>query len=176
MKRIMILAFFMAAILSGGAYALDLPKIGYVDVEEVYKVYPGAEDIRLKLKNQKDQFQAEIDKYKEEIARMELEYQSSYDRLKDEERQRREAEIDYKKQLLTEYIEDSNKKLAALRDELTKPVYLKIAAIIQRVSEEKGFTFVLRKGSDSLLYVDKRYDLTRDVITRLKKELQLEDR
>lgn len=176
MKRILmfiLMIIFMSIIY---AYGARLVKIGYVDVEEVFAAYPGTADIRQKLKEEKDKFQAEIDKKKEEIAIQENDFQNNYERFNDEERQRREAEIEYKKELLSEFIDDSNKKLTALKDELTKPVYIKIYTIIQKVSAEKGFSFVFRKGSESILYLEREFDLTKDVISRLAKELSIEER
>jgi Skp family chaperone for outer membrane proteins len=175
---LLIVAFF--ALISGGpAFAItsaDLIRIGYVDIQEIFDVYPGMDDVRQKLKQEKDRYQGEIDKRKDEVAHLQADYESKYSSLKDDEKQRREAEIEYKKELLAEYIDDSNRKLTSLKDELTKPIYVKIVSVIQKVSEEKGLSFVFRKGSDNLLYQDTRFDVTKDIITRLRKELQLEER
>ncbi|NPV01628.1 MAG: OmpH family outer membrane protein [Brevinematales bacterium] len=166
--------------LASGGFAADENKrlvlIGFVDVEEVVKFYPGIEDVKQKIKVEKDKYQVQINKLKEEIAIMEQNYQQNFNSMTDEEKERREAEIQYKKETLYEYIDDANKKLDALKEELTGPIYAKISAIIERVSKEKGYSFVFKKSSKDILYVDKEFDLTPDVIERLKKELQLEDR
>jgi Skp family chaperone for outer membrane proteins len=178
MKKVLITV--LAAALCAGfvqnLHAVKLVKIGYVDVEEIFAAYPGAAEIRQKLKDEKDKLQVEIDRQKEAIARLERDYQLNSDRLSDDERQRREAEIEYKKEILLEAIDDSNKKLNTLKDELTKPIYLKIATVIQRVSAEKGYSFVFKKASDMILYVDKEYDLTKEVKQRISRELSIEER
>ncbi len=156
-------------------YGLRQVKLGYVDVEDVFNSYPGIEDIKKKLLDERKTYQIEIDKRKEEIALLEKGYQNN-DRLSDEERQRRDAEIEYKKELLNDFIIDSNNKLTAFKEEMTKPIYLKIATVIQKVSAEKGFSFVFRKGNDILLFVDREFDITGEVKLRLKKELTLDER
>lgn len=176
MKKVILVALAAVFLAANGLFAVKLIKIGYVDVEEIFASYPGAGEIRQKLKDEKDKFQIEIDKQKENIARLEKDFQLNSDRLSEEERQRREAEIEYKKELLVEFIDDSNKRLTVLKDELTKPIYVKIATVIQRVSAEKGFSFVFKKGSDSILYVDKEYDLTKEVKLRISRELSIEER
>jgi len=179
MEKIILLSILSLIVFSQYSFSIlsaDLIKIGYVDVQEIYDSYPGTDDIRKKLKEEKDKFQVEIDKRKDEIAKMLADYESRFNSLKDDEKQRREAEIEYKKELLSEFIDDSNKKLTSLKEELSKPIYLKIVSVIQKVSEEKGLSFVFRKGSEGMLYQDKRFDLTKDILTRLKKELQLEER
>jgi outer membrane protein len=176
MKKILILTVAAVILTANASFGIKLIKMGYVDVEEIFATYPGTAEIRQKLKDEKDKFQVEIDKQKENIARLEKDYQLNSDRLSEDERQRREAEIEYKKELLIEYIDDSNKKLTTLKDELTKPIYQKIGNVIKRVSAEKGFSFVFKKGSDSILYVDKEYDLTKEVQTRISRELSIEER
>jgi outer membrane protein len=177
-KRISLL-FFISFLLATPLFSesfVNIIKIGFVDVEDVFNSYPGTAEIRQKLKDERDKFSVEIDKQKENIARLDKDFQLNIDRLSDDDKQRRGAEIEYKKELLNDYIEESNKKLNALKDELTKPIYLKISDVIRKVSAEKSYSFVFRKGSDSLLYVKNTFDITPDVKTRLQKELSIEER
>jgi len=156
-------------------YSLRQIKLGYVDVEEVFNSYPGIEDIRKKLLEERKKYQIEIDKKKDEIAILEKDLQNN-EKITDEERQRREAEIEYKKELLNEFINESNARLNTFKDEVTKPIYQKIVSVIQKVSAEKGYSFVFKKGSEFLLFYDREFDLTGEVKQRLRKELSLEDR
>jgi Skp family chaperone for outer membrane proteins len=179
LKKSLLLLFFISFVCALPLYSesfVNIIKIGFVDVEDVFNSYPGTAEIRQKLKDERDKFQVEIDKQKENIGRLEKDFQLNIDRLSDEEKQRRGAEVEYKKELLNDYIEDSNKKLNGLKDELTKPIYLKIADVIRKVSSEKSYSFVFRKGSESLLYVKNSFDITPDVKTRLQKELSIEER
>jgi Skp family chaperone for outer membrane proteins len=179
MRRAFLLLLPLLLFFAGNSYGVRLTKIGVVDVEAVFNAYPGTADIRQKLKEERDKYQIEIDKKKEELAKMGNDYQANYSRFNEEERQRRQAEVEYKKELLNEFIEETNKKLNALKEELTKPIYLKIQEVIKRVSAEKGFSLVFRKGSDSLLYFNNSeadLDLTKDIVSRISKELSIEQR
>lgn len=175
-KKNIILLIMIVFLSSNLLYSAKLIKLGYVDVEAIFAEFPGIEDIRKNLKDERNKYQTEIDLKKAEIAQLEMDLQNNYNNLTEEEKQRRISEIDYKKQLLIEFIDDSNKKLDALREELTKPVYNKIIQVIQKVCIEKGYSFVFKKGSDALLYFDKEYDITKEVIIRLKRELQIQER
>ncbi len=177
MKKMLLLVFgmmFMATLV--WAEPVRLPKIGYVDVEKVFESYPGYEEIKTRLREEKQKFKDQIGQKKEEIARLQMEYQNNFDQLSEENRQRREAEIEYKKETLSEFVDDANGKLTALRDEITKPLQLKIMQVIKKISDEKGYSMVFRKSSSFILHVDKDFDISEDVIIRLKKELQLEER
>lgn len=172
-KTVFIIGFLFLIILDG--YSLRQIKLGYVDIEEVFNSYPGIEDIRKKLLEERKKYQIEIDKKKDEITILEKDLQNN-EKITDEERQRREAEIEYKKELLNELINESNAKLNSFKEEVTKPIYQKIVSVIQKVSAERGFSFVFKKGSEFLLFYDKEFDLTGEVKQRLRKELSLEDR
>ena len=118
MKKKAILAFILILLAVTPFFGARMFKIGTVDVEEVFASYPGVDDVRKKLKDEREAFQGEIDKRKEEIARLEKDYQSA-DKLSDAEKDRREAEISYKKDLLAEsgagvvHCPESNMKLAS---------------------------------------------------------------
>ncbi len=160
-------------LLFGSVYSLRQFKIGCVDVEEVFNTFPGIDDIRKKLLDERRKYQVEIDKRKEEIGLLEKDYSQSSN-LSDDEKQRREAELELKRQQLGEFITESNNKVTAFKEELTKPVFARISSVIEEVSEEKGFSFVFRKGNDILLFIDREFDITGDVKQRLRKDLNLE--
>lgn len=153
-----------------------LIKIAYVDVESIFEDYPGTDDVMDTLEDTKAEYEAEIAIMKEEIANLELQYELNFNSLTDDERQRRESEIEYKKEALYEYIEDANAALEALKDTLTDPIYLKIISVIQEVAAEEGYSYVFKESSSAFLYLDDEYDITEDVMDRLQSELYLYDR
>lgn len=160
-------------LLFGSAYSLRQIKIGCVDVDEVFNTYPGIDDIRKKLLDERKKYQVEIDKRKDEIGLLEKDY-SVNTGVSEEEKQRRDAELELKRELLGEFITESNDKVSAFKDELTKPIFIRISSVIQEVAGEKGFSFVFRKGNDILLFIDREFDITGDVKARLRKDLNLE--
>ena len=176
---VLILAFVASSVF--GQTATTTPaekpmKIGYVDIEAVFEKYPNVDVIKKKLLDEKNQYEQEIQRLKSEIARLEEDFQNNFNRLTEDERQRRTVEINYKKEALSEYIEDANNKLDGLKDKLTTPVYAKIVAVIRKIGTEKGYNFIFRKSSSFILYEDKTYDLTVEVINRLKSEIRIEER
>lgn len=176
MKKLVVSILVLSLAFVSSSYAVKLFKIGTVDVEEVFTAYPGVDDVRKKLSDERKKFQDDIDQRKEDIAKLERQISESGGKYSEEERNRREAEIEYKKDLLADFIDDSNKRLNALKEELTKPIYMKIATVIQRVGGEKGFSLILKKAGDAVLYSDKEVDITKDVVQKLRKELLVEDR
>ncbi len=154
--------------------AIKLVKVGVVDLDKVFSSYPGISDIQKKLKDERDNYEKEINKKNEEIKALESTLTNKS--LSDSERQTTIAEIEYNKQKLSEYIDEVNTKLSSLKEELTKTIYSKIWMVIQRVGAERGYSLILKKSGESILYIDKEIDITSEVITKLKKELEIEKR
>ncbi len=173
MKKVLVfLSFFL---LFNTTYsAIKLVKVGVVDLERVFANYPGISDIQKKLKDERDRYEIEINKKKEEITVLESSITNS--NVSDGERNAKLAEIEMKKQKLNEFINEVNSSLTSLKEEMTKSIYVKINLVIQRIGIEKGFSLILKRSSDSILFVDKELDITTDVITRLKKEVEIDRR
>jgi len=171
MLKMVILTSIGILLLFGGTYGLRQIKIGCVDVEDVFNTYPGIDDIRKKLIDERKKYQLEIDKRKEEIAQLEKDYSGS---TSEDEKARREAELELMREQLGDYITESNNKYASFKDDLTKPIFARISTVIEEVSEEKGFSFVFRKGNDIILFIDSEFDITSDVKQRLRRDLNLE--
>jgi Skp family chaperone for outer membrane proteins len=172
MLKTAILTLTGILLLCGSGYSLRQIKIGCVDVEDVFNTYPGIEDIKKKLSEEHRKYQVEIDKRKLEISLLEKDY--SLNAKSDDEKLRRSAELELKRQQLGDYIRDSDSRVASFKDDITKPVFSKISAVIEEVSEEKGFSFVFRKGNDIILFIDSEFDITQDVKSRLRKDLNIE--
>jgi len=171
MLKMVILTSIGILLLFGGTYGLRQIKIGCVDVEDVFNTYPGIDDIRKKLIDERKKYQLEIDKRKEEIAQLEKDYSGS---TSEDEKARREAELELMREQLGDYITESNNKYASFKDDLTKPIFARISTVIEEVSEERGFSFVFRKGNDIILFIDSEFDITSDVKQRLRRDLNLE--
>ncbi|MCX7820788.1 MAG: OmpH family outer membrane protein [Brevinematales bacterium] len=154
--------------------AIKLVRIGVVDLDRVFAAYPGIADIQKKLKDERDKYEVEINKKKEEINILEANVTNQ--NLTESERASRLAEIEFKKQRLSEYVNEVNNNLISLKDEMTKSIYQKINIVIQRVGMEKGFSVIFKRSSDAILFVDKEVDITADVITRLRKEVEIDRR
>lgn len=173
MKKFLIFLFILTGI-NLSFSAIKLVRIGVVDLDRVFASYPGISDIQKKLKDERDKYEIEINKRKEEINV--LESSLTNQSLTESERNARLAEIEFKKQKLTEYVNEVNNTLISLKDEMTKSIYQKINIVIQRIGMEKGFSIIFKRSSDSILFLDKEVDITADVITRLRKEVEIDKR
>lgn len=171
MKRISFLTLLLSFFLFTGISFSQL-KIGYVDSKTIIDKLPDAQDAKQKL-------DAMISDWKKELTKMEADKKQKEDdfdkrKLIMTEQVRTELEGEIKK--LGKQINDfrekkfgTNGELFQKQEELMKPVQNKVFNAIQDVAKEEDLDFVFdRSGGVMLLYAKNQYDITPQVMDKLK--------
>jgi outer membrane protein len=172
MKKILFvfLAFFFFSSLKTFAQL----KIGYVDSQSIMDNLPDAKDAKKKLDDL-------IQTWKNELQDLQNQYKTKsedYDKRKlimsDQTRTDMEDDLKKLQQQIQDYREKkfgSSGELYQKEDELMKPVQNKVFNAIQDVAKEKDLDFVFDKsGEVMLLYAKDKFDITQDVLDKLKRE------
>ncbi len=149
-------------------------KVGYVDSDTILDNLPDAQDTRQKL-------DALIQEWQNELRTMEAEIKAKRDdfekrKLIMTELTSKETEQEITK-LETELAAFRDKKFGAngevfqKQNELMKPIQNKVFNTIQQIALEEDLDFVFdRSGDIMFLYAKEEYDLTAQVLERLKLE------
>jgi outer membrane protein len=156
----------MAVLLTGAAAA---QRFAYVDSERVIKNYKD-------WATAEQQFNTEYKAWEEEAARMETELQTMFDEyekqkliLSADKKLEREAAISAKEQALNAFTRDISSpggKAEKRMAELTRPLYEKITAAIEKVAIQENYDFVF--NSVGLAYAKKELEITDKVIEVLE--------
>ncbi len=147
-------------------------KIGYVDSDTIMKQLPDAQDIQKKL-------DAMIKEWQEEISRMEKDWKAKYDDydkrkliLSEQKRIEIEKELVTMEDQLTKYRQDKlgvRGELFQKQEELMKPIQNRIFTVIEQIAKEKDYDYVFDRSGDMMfLYAKEEFDLTNEVIEKLK--------
>jgi outer membrane protein len=146
-------------------------KVGYVDSETIMKQLPEAQEAQRKIDALVQQWQAELQKMKDEWKSKYDEYERRKLILTDEARAQMERELSELDRKIAEFQMQKfgpDGELYRKQDELIKPVQSKIFNAIKEVALEEGFDFVFDKsGEILLLYANEKYDLTQKVLNKL---------
>jgi outer membrane protein len=146
-------------------------KMGYVDSETIMKQLPEAQEAQRKIDALVQQWQAELQKMKDEWKSKYDEYERRKLILTDEARAQMERELSELDRRIAEFQMQKfgpDGELYRKQDELIKPVQSKIFNAIKEVALEEGFDFVFDKsGEILLLYANEKYDLTQKVLNKL---------
>jgi outer membrane protein len=148
--------------------------VGYVDSDTILDNLPDAEDARQKL----DAF---IQEWQNELRNMETDIKTKRDdfekrKLIMTELTSKEAEQEIKKmeEELSAYREKkfgANGEVFQKQNELMKPIQNKVFNTIQQIAIEEDLDFVFDRSGDILfLYAKEDYDITAQVLERLRLE------
>jgi len=63
--------------------------------------------------------------------------------------------------------ENGTKILQVTRDDFMRPLYKKVSEVISQIAKEKGYTQILTTSGNEFAYIDKKFDITKLVLTKL---------
>ncbi|MBN1897950.1 MAG: OmpH family outer membrane protein [Spirochaetes bacterium] len=169
LKRITItcMVILFAFSLSYARKAERLTKIGVVDLSKVFEGSEGKKMAEEHLEKLKEEMEKKKKEKEEEIEKLKEDYEDDKGEMDDKQKETKHLEIQRKLMELREFIEKSNKKLADEEEKLLEPLIKDIKDVIKAVSIKYAYNIILDK-STYVLYVDKDYDITDEVLEELK--------
>jgi outer membrane protein len=165
----------LAALLAAGCLvgASAEMKIGFINVEEIFKNYAGTKDAQAK-------FDKEVAKWEQDASTRQKEIKDIKDQLEKQSlllSPERKAELEAKlKQKMVEYQDFLQTKFGqkgevlSKNEELTKPIIEKINKIIEKIAKDEGYDFIFDARAGGVIYGKPAFDLTERVLNLLNKE------
>lgn len=178
-----VLAVATSAICSNNLYAQV--NVGFVDSEVIIKQLPEAQQVQKQLedlqklyvdtittkendlKEKAETFQTKYQQAQSDIQNGVITSQEQIDALQGE-LEAMQTEIRTLDEGLTVYKQKVQNDLLGKQSELFQPVKDKITKTIESVAKEMKINFVFDKADGTLLYGDKKYDITFKVLDKLK--------
>ncbi len=147
-------------------------KIGYVDSQTIIKQLPDAQDAQKKLDRLVIEWQDELQKLESEWKQKYDDYEKRKLVMSNQKRAITESELVNMEKQIADYRQAKfgvNGELFKQQEELMKPIQNKVFNIIQQVAKDKDLDFVFDRSGDMIfLYAKEEYDLTNEVLTKLK--------
>jgi outer membrane protein len=163
-------AFVLAIALTSAAQA---QRIAYVDVNLILESIQEYQNAQKELDRVSAGWRQEIAQEYDKIKAMYNRYQAEQVLLSDDARKQREEEIMNKEQAVREMQKEkfgAEGELFKKRQELVKPIQDKVYTAIEVYANDRGYDFIFDKGGAAgILFANPRYDVTADVLERLKK-------
>lgn len=152
------------------AFTAQAQRFAYVDVNAIMESIPEYKTAQAELDRISEQWKQDIQREYQKIDQMYRKFQAESVLLSDADRKRREEEI----VALEKQVRETQKtkfgpegELFKRRQSLVKPIQDKVYKAISAYAQEKGYDFILDKGSTTMLYASDTFDKTQDVIKRL---------
>ena len=164
--------FILSILLLTTSISFAQLKIGYIDSDAIMDNLPDVLDARQKL-------DASIQEWQTELNKLEADWKAKYDDyekrkliMTDQTRSETEAALVQLETQIAQYREKkfgTNGELFLKQDELMKPVQNKIFVALKEIAEEDDYDFVFdRSGDIMILFAKEQYDLTAQVLEKLK--------
>lgn len=168
MKKLLVISFLIIS----SAISFGQLKIGYIDSDAIMDNLPDVLDARQKL-------DASIQEWQTELNKLEADWKAKYDDyekrkliMTDQTRAETEAALVQLETQIAQYREKkfgTNGELFQKQDELMKPVQNKIFGALKEIAEAEDYDYVFdRSGDIMILFAKEKYDLTAQVLEKLK--------
>ena len=160
--------FFMAA--DYGLYAQKITKLGVVDTAKVYNAYFRNSAPVRNYEKKKSEFQEEINKYTDELQKLQLKKLEYEKANNDAQAQRVQAEISKKSEFLVEYTNAKNIELESIQKSLqsSDAFYKKLYDSLAKIAESGGYSMILSlQQANAILWYSSSVDITEQVIADL---------
>lgn len=166
MKNLLMLMAIFAATLGAAGQ-----KFAYVDSKYILDHIPEYANAQAELNRLSTQWQEEVEAKYASIDKLTEAYQAEKVLLPEDMKQRREDEIEQKKQeardLQKKYF-GVDGELFKRREQLIKPIQDQIYEALRDLSADKGYMVIFDKGSQTnMLYANPKHDVSDQVIRKL---------
>lgn len=168
-SALIISGFFVLASAAAFSRAEEV-KIGVVDMPKALQTVEAGRKAKAQLEKEvtakKKALQDEDTAFKK--AAEEFKKQSLV--MSDDARAKKQAELQERFAKLQELQARSQMELQQKEAELVQPIVGKLRTIIQDVAKQKGYTIVLEKNENTVLFSQEKDDITTDVISQYNKQ------
>ena len=143
----------------------------YVDSQYILESLPEYTSSQSKLKSQTESWQKEIEQKKENLVKLQTEFEAekillTAEQVKEQEQKLADEVAAVK--VLQDKRYGPNGDLVNLRRSMVKPLQDQIYNATKEVADKRGYSFVFDKGSDLIMvYTDPKFDISREVLLQL---------
>lgn len=151
------------------ARAGDAPKIGTVDMQLALQSVEAGKKAKAKLEGEFNAKKQQLQKEEAQIKKMGDEFKKQSLVMSDQARAKKQAEIQDRILKFQELTAQSQAEIQQKESELTAPIIDALRKIVSDVAQKKGYTLVLEKNENTVLYSQDKDDLTQQVISAYNK-------
>lgn len=166
LKKLLILFIAIAPI---AAFAQD--KLAYINTQEIFAVMPEVPGIETQLSEKQDQISKNGQALVEEFNKKNEEFQATATTSSDAVKADQQKQLEQINERYQLYIQNSQKELQDLQQQLLAPVNKKISDAIKIVADANGYTYVFDVATmySQLVYINQATakNITTDVKTKL---------
>ena len=160
---IMGIVIFGAALFGRAAWSAEL-KVGVVDIQRAINECQAGKDAKKAIVKEAEKFQSLVQQRQKELQTLKETLEKQSPMLTAEARQAKEKEYQSKLRDFQRWGEDNQNEINQKRIDMEKNISIGLQKVIQKVGADEGFSFILEKNEQVVLYSSKAMDITDRVI------------
>ena len=145
-------------------------KIGYVDVQKAIQATGSGKKAKESLDGEYAKRKKDLDKKKADIEKMGQDLEKKKSVLSEEVMQKKQMELQEEMMKFQKVVAENQLEIQKKEKDLVEPILNKMKKVIEKVAQEKGYSIVLEKQGQNLLYAQADADLTDAVVASFEKE------
>lgn len=153
---------------AASANAADV-KIGYIDLQKAIQETSAGKKAKKELEKEFNAKKDELSKKEANIKKMQEDFEKKKAVLSDEAKQAKGAELQNEMMKYRDLLGQSQLNIQKKEQELTKPILDKLQDTIDKVAKDGGYTVILEKSEQSVIWAKKDIDLTDTVVKEFEK-------
>ncbi len=170
----MVSLFFAA----GEASSADITpvKIGYVDLRVALNNSDAGKKAKAELESLIKIKQAAIEEKSRQAQKLKEELDKQASGLSAEAKKAKEDEI---ARLVRDYqrmVQDSEAEVKKKEDEVTGSILKGLRQVVEKIGQEEGYSLIFENVESIILYAEKGYDITEEVVKRYNESLPKQDK
>jgi outer membrane protein len=159
----------VAVALSLSVAAADDLRVGTVDMQKAIQSVDAGKKAKSQLEKEFNTRKKELQTEEASIKKMGEEFRKQSLALNDEARARKQGELQERIMKFQELTARSQQEIAQKEQELTQPIVAGLRKAVSEVARQKGYTVILERNENTVLFSLDKDDLTQEVITLFNK-------
>ena len=147
----------------GSASAADL-KVAYVDIQKAVNECNAGKEAKKTIVKEAEKLHRQLKEKQKELQTMKESYDKQALMLTPDARATKEKEIQNKFREFQRWQEDAQNDLNQKRTDAERSLYAGLQKVIQKLGADEGYTFILERNENIMLYASKAIDVTDRVI------------
>ena len=158
-------------LLAGSVSAAET-KIGYVDMQKAIQETSTGKKAKKDLEKEFNAKKVELQKKETDLKKMSEDLEKKAAALSDEARTKKQQELQGEMVKFQREVQESQMKIQKKEHDLTAPILEKIQAAVEKVAKGSGYSMVLEKSEQSVLWANKDLDLTDAIVKEYEKTVK----
>jgi outer membrane protein len=150
----------------GSTQTISGTVIAYFDIDSFQNNYTLYKSKKVEIENKQRAIENEVAKDEQRIQNMIAGYQKQAETMTEEEYYTAQQKLAVEQQKAQQKAENSTQNLLKMTDKFNKDLMESIVEYLKEYNKDNKYTYILpyTKESPNLLYVDTRYDITKEII------------